>query len=236
MRLSCPSCAASYDVPAAMIPAAGKHVQCSACHTRWFAHGPADRVQPVLTEDQIIARLETRSARPRLVSAPFRDAQSDASGAEEPAAPAGPAENPAPGPATKADPATSASQDARPAAPRSAERGAAAKTKPGEGAAPSAAILRPRVPAEAGDGAPVPPRQNPARPAEAPRSGGGRFAAGFLASLALFALAVAAYVEAEALAERMPGAAPYLRDYVEAVDAARARAEIRLAPVRAAIG
>ena len=36
MRLTCPNCGAEYDVADGMVPAAGRHVQCTACHTRWF--------------------------------------------------------------------------------------------------------------------------------------------------------------------------------------------------------
>ncbi|MER2507411.1 MAG: zinc-ribbon domain-containing protein, partial [Amaricoccus sp.] len=61
MRLTCPNCGAEYEVPEGQIPAGGKHVQCTACHTRWFARA----AQAALSEDQILARLETRGARPR---------------------------------------------------------------------------------------------------------------------------------------------------------------------------
>jgi len=59
MRLSCPNCDAEYDIPDGMVPAAGRHVQCTACHTRWFARGAAAAAP---TEDQIVHRLETRPA------------------------------------------------------------------------------------------------------------------------------------------------------------------------------
>ncbi len=54
MRLTCPNCGAEYEAPAEMIPGTGRHVQCSACHTRWFT-------RPMLSEDQILQRLENRS-------------------------------------------------------------------------------------------------------------------------------------------------------------------------------
>lgn len=54
MRLTCPSCGAEYEAPADLIPGTGRHVQCSACHTRWFT-------RPMLSEDQILQRLENRS-------------------------------------------------------------------------------------------------------------------------------------------------------------------------------
>ena len=66
MRLTCPNCGAEYDVSDGMVPSAGRHVQCTACHTRWFVRG----VPGVgLTEDQILRRLETWSPGPRPVPA-----------------------------------------------------------------------------------------------------------------------------------------------------------------------
>jgi predicted Zn finger-like uncharacterized protein len=85
MRLTCPTCETAYEVPAGQIPDEGRHVQCSACHTRWFAHRP---VEPEPSEDQIIYRLETRSA---------RHARPEAS-ATVPDAAAEPAPRPAPTP------------------------------------------------------------------------------------------------------------------------------------------
>ncbi|MFW5641867.1 MAG: zinc-ribbon domain-containing protein [Roseicyclus sp.] len=39
MRLTCPTCGAQYEVQDAMIPPAGRDVQCSACSTTWFQPG-----------------------------------------------------------------------------------------------------------------------------------------------------------------------------------------------------
>ena len=64
MRLTCPNCGVEYEVPEAQV-ASGRHVQCTACHTRWFAR-PVP--QPALSEDQILSRLE--SWRPRPVPVP----------------------------------------------------------------------------------------------------------------------------------------------------------------------
>ena len=65
MRLTCPNCGAEYDIPEGMLPPAGRHAQCSACHTRWFVRGPA---REAVSEDQILSRLE--SWRPRPVAVP----------------------------------------------------------------------------------------------------------------------------------------------------------------------
>lgn len=61
MRLSCPNCGTEYDIPDGMVPAAGRHVQCTSCHTRWFAKAQAAKS---LSEDEILARLQMRDARP----------------------------------------------------------------------------------------------------------------------------------------------------------------------------
>lgn len=53
MRLICPNCDAQYEVDAALIPAAGRDVQCSNCGTTWFQEPqetirltPGERVEP----------------------------------------------------------------------------------------------------------------------------------------------------------------------------------------------
>ncbi|WP_290753681.1 zinc-ribbon domain-containing protein, partial [Amaricoccus sp.] len=80
MRLTCPTCAAAYELPDDQLPAGGSHVQCSSCHTRWFARARPAEVEPP-SEEEIIARLATR-ARP----APS-DAPPDTPPARDPAAP-----------------------------------------------------------------------------------------------------------------------------------------------------
>jgi predicted Zn finger-like uncharacterized protein len=67
MRLTCPTCGAEYEAFDGMIPAAGRHVQCTACHTRWFVHAPQ---RQKVSEEQILTRLE---ARPRPVLVPVAD-------------------------------------------------------------------------------------------------------------------------------------------------------------------
>ena len=61
MRLTCPNCGADYDIPEGMVPAAGRHVQCSTCHTRWFVRGTA---RAPASEEQILTRLENWRPRP----------------------------------------------------------------------------------------------------------------------------------------------------------------------------
>ncbi len=71
MRLTCPTCETIYEVPSGQLPEGGRHVQCSTCHTRWFARPP---VEPAPSEDQIIYRLETRVSRTAPVVAGTRQA------------------------------------------------------------------------------------------------------------------------------------------------------------------
>lgn len=40
MRLVCPDCGAQYEIDGALIPRAGRDVQCSACGHAWFHHHP----------------------------------------------------------------------------------------------------------------------------------------------------------------------------------------------------
>jgi predicted Zn finger-like uncharacterized protein len=134
MRLSCPSCGAEYEVSDGMVPPAGRHVQCTACHTRWFVRGAQ---RPGLTEDQILRRLETWSPGPRPVpAAPARGA-APAEAAEAVAVPAD----------APSDPPVVVHLPPRPAAPaKPADRPAVARPAPlsaprldlGEPAAPPA--------------------------------------------------------------------------------------------------
>ena len=55
MRLTCPNCGAQYEVPDAVIPVAGRDVQCSNCGTTWFQthpdHAPAASPAPEAEDD-----------------------------------------------------------------------------------------------------------------------------------------------------------------------------------------
>jgi predicted Zn finger-like uncharacterized protein len=105
MRLTCPSCGSEYEVPDGMVPVAGRHVQCTACHTRWFVRGEGGLAR-ALSEDQILDRLETLTARPRLrpVAVPDPEPRPET---PPPAAPAKPADRPSvprPAPVAEAPP------------------------------------------------------------------------------------------------------------------------------------
>lgn len=52
MRLTCPNCGAQYEVQDAVIPEAGRDVQCSNCGTTWFQHHP-DHAPPEPPEPEI---------------------------------------------------------------------------------------------------------------------------------------------------------------------------------------
>ncbi len=84
MRLICPKCGAEYEPPQNMMPSSGRHVQCSDCHTRWFARAESE---PMLTEDEIIARLESRAPNLRVVDEPVAAAWDGAREDEETEAP-----------------------------------------------------------------------------------------------------------------------------------------------------
>ena len=128
MRLTCPNCDAEYEVPDGMMPATGRHVQCTACHTRWFARGSAADAP---SEEQILTRLETRASRPALVAseepaapapaAPVVTLHRTAEPVEPPVSrPAKPAERPAvtrPAPVSASGPAPRLDLDAAPTTP-----------------------------------------------------------------------------------------------------------------------
>jgi predicted Zn finger-like uncharacterized protein len=226
MRLNCPNCGAEYDIPDGMLSAAGRHVQCSACHTRWFARGE-DRPAP--SEEQILSRLENWSPRPRPVLVTGRPATTSTLNAPEPALEpehlgwefepeldepdAAPA--PAPGrPVLVTPPPVTPPRESL--------------AKPGD---------RPSVtqPAAVAGSAPPPrtaPRldlgetaRNPSARADPPRS---RFFRGFVIALVFFLIAFGAYRYGTALAVRVPAAAPALDAYAGMIDDLRDELELRL--------
>jgi hypothetical protein len=187
-----------------MMPAAGRHVQCTACHTRWFARGGAPAAP---TEEQILSRLEARTPPPQ-------PAAPAAGGEGSPAEPAAPAPVAPVVPLRRPVEPVDAAGPARPAKP--AERPAV--TRP---AAVSATRVAPRLDLDA---APAAPAETPAR-----RS---RFGVGLGVALLLFLLALGAYDFRGEIAGQVPDAGPALESYVETVDDLRDRIERRLAPLR----
>jgi len=250
MRLKCPSCAAEYDVAASMIPQEGRHVQCTACHTRWFVHPPQ---LPDPTEDRIIERLESWSSRPRPVAVadPPARGNRDAAGRlpDEDDPDAGEnfvwdsqAEQPEAEPPSTADPAATEPEPV--SGPEEAEVSAApveiaAAMTPGI-AQPQAVANQTEAPAAEATFPPE-PKDRPApttasgKPAlrldlsvdpnaapEQPRPQS-RFAKGLAIALAVFVLALAVYNFHDLILARAPQAAPAIEAYVQVIDDLRQR-------------
>jgi predicted Zn finger-like uncharacterized protein len=226
MLINCPNCGAEYEVAEGMIPPAGRHVQCSSCHTRWFVAG---RARAMLTEEQVLHRLETWSPKP-IPIAP----EAEAPAAPEPEAEAEPDDadpvesadiEPAPEPAPEPTPAAAPVVPIRRAAP----------AKPGE----TPTVARPAVVT----GPPAPVRQAlrleipataPVAPPPAPRS---RFGVGLLLALVLAGLAFVAYLRQVELAAAVPAAAPALTAYGDLVDDLREDVDAELIrPLHDALG
>ncbi len=201
-----------------MIPPEGRHVQCTACHTRWFEK-PAAR--KALTEDEILSRLESRApaSGPRLVAVPAPpppevavDPLEDEADAEE--------EVPLPDDGGKPDPGTEPAPRLVPRLEPEAEPPARAEPAPPVAAGAEGVALTPAAPRTSGrlvldgtgdPGAPLPP--------PAPR----RFGLGFGVALLLAGAALAAYRFADPLADQVPAAGPALRGWEHVVDDLRTR-------------
>lgn len=215
MRLSCPNCGAIYELPEDRLPEGGGHVQCTDCHTRWFARRPpaaAPGERP--NEDEIIARLEARTP-PRAAPAPA------------PGTPGASAETiPFPGPRRpQPDPQSDPQAQSKLQPQPQASPAPAAPAQPGKVAPPQPAAQ------------PTPLRPRPDRPAPAaapglppaPRRRGGL---GFALALALAATAFGLYLGARPLAAQIPAAAPALSAYADQVEALRDGVEAALGPLR----
>jgi predicted Zn finger-like uncharacterized protein len=240
MRLTCPTCGAIYEPPEGLLPSAGGHVQCSACHTRWFFR-PA-RPAPAMTEDQILERLETRHPDLTLV----QDAPDAASNALRPGT-AADADPPPPEDAVAGDTAEAAPTRQRRRLDLTGQEPAevAAAPSPGAGPVPAAAAasgpaspLRPVARAAV----PLPEDEGPRpmhrveigaeRGADGGAEGGSRFALGLALAVLVGAGALGVYSFAGPLAERMPAAAPALEAYAGQVTGLRERIEASLGLLR----
>ena len=220
MRLTCPTCGAEYEIADAMVPADGRHVQCTACHTRWFvrrAAEPAPDASGQAREEEIMQRLEARSHLRAVPAPPAQpvDVPPVPAAAPEPApaepVPPKPAAA-APGPEPVPTPASPVAKPAR-AAPSAPASPRAVPAKPaerpmltGDGLALRPA---PRLDLAAERGTPPPPREAPAP---------SRFGLGFLVAVVLFGLALSTYLWRAELAARVPAAGPALDAYGRAVD------------------
>ena len=206
MILTCPNCDAEYEVADGMVPAAGRHVQCTACHTRWFARGSAEAAP---SEEQILTRLEARPG-PRAASGEPGVASAEAAPEAAPVR----IESSGPAPVVALRPV----EPARPAAPPPLPPAGSDTAAPPRRAAPRL-DLDPPLPAVV-----------PAPPAPA-----GRFGLGLAVALLLFLLALGAYVQRREIAAALPASGPALESYSGAVDGLRDRLEARIAPLRARV-
>ena len=227
MRLTCPNCGAEYEVPDGMVPPAGRHVQCTSCHTRWFVRGGA---RPALSEDQILQRLENRAPRPRPVAVPAAPPEASERAAARETEAVQPVtvlfpeeEELAEVPAPQAPEEVAGPRHADPAKP--AERPTIPQPGPlTEAASPLAPRPSPRLEL----GRRTPPVANDPSP---PR---GRFGRGLFLVLLVFVVALAVYVYRGPLAARLPAAAPALEAYGTQVDHLREAIESRMGKYRGA--
>ncbi len=123
MRLTCPNCAAQYEVPEEVIPAEGRDVQCSNCGETWFQAAAARATEPTTTyADSAAAPQETEAEHtaPAAAKQPSQAAPSTPEPAPKPAAaPVSPTATSAPTAEPEAsDEPTSRPDPAEPAAPQ----------------------------------------------------------------------------------------------------------------------
>lgn len=229
MRVICPNCGATYEPPEGLLPSAGGHVQCSACHTRWFFRPERPPATP--SEDEILARLATRQPDLRVVRDPAPVPPAPEAAEPEPVArmdtrTLGPERVPSQAPAAPQAAVT------RPPVPRVDLTGLA-QTAPlqGDRVATAQSPLRPSARGSVGGDAPGdrPRTRVEIDAAAGRRSGGG---AGFAAALVVAAAAAAVWWYAEPLAARFPVAAPSLAAYADAISGLRDRIETGLGPLR----
>lgn len=214
MRVTCPTCDAHYEIAESMLPAPGRHVQCSACHTRWFVRSEAPKAQE--SEDDIVRRLEARSHL-RAVPSPLPPVLAETVKPEvaeepEPELEEGEAETePASDPGTVG--AGPASEPAAVVPPPPPPPPSAAPAKPAERpmVRSEGVALRPAPRIDLGREtmSPVP------EPAPARGGGAGRW---LLVILVLLAVAAGIYVWRGPLAASVPAAAPALGAYGRAID------------------
>jgi predicted Zn finger-like uncharacterized protein len=193
MRLTCPNCGAEYEVPEGLVPAAGRHVQCTACHRRWFVRGGP---RAILSEDQIIRRLETRVTRPRPVAIPDPEPEPETPQAAE-------------------DPPFVWEGDEAPVAepPPGAAAPAVPQPRPVSATMPEPLAGRPTGLRLDLDPAAMPDAAPPPAPS--------RFGRGLLVALCLFLAALGLYLYAEPIAARVPALAQALQGFAGLVDGLR---------------
>ncbi len=233
MRLVCPNCDAEYEVDAAVIPSAGRDVQCSNCGNAWFQ--PSPTVEAARAEEAALFDAPVEEAAP--AAAPEVTARQR--GLDETVV------------------AVLREEAEREAAARRAEAGQPIETQTELSLTPAPVVpfVNPatqriaRLKGIEAEPRPAPRPQtrremlpaieeiNSTLRATSERrtgesgtvtdslpvrsSGAGGFRSGFVLMLVLAAVALAVYAMAPAIAEQSPRLAPGLAGYVDAVDAAR---------------
>jgi predicted Zn finger-like uncharacterized protein len=211
MQITCPTCGARYEVADGLIAAGGRHVQCSACHARWFERPPAVRPER-LREDEILARLEVRGRGPRLVGRGEGGADRSGTGAAPPAERGG------------RDFVWEAKAGTGSGRTGSEARGHLRLVAAGEdGQAAGGVADRATVAvAPAPEPVPAPPSGSPSAADGAPAAEAGpprRTGWAFSLLLLVVALLAAVYLLAEPIADAVPGIGPALDAFTAAVDA-----------------
>lgn len=72
-RIQCPSCDASYDLPADAIAPEGRKVRCATCKSLWLAHFDAP---PAIDSVQVLPETEAEPANPPRLAKPWYDTMS----------------------------------------------------------------------------------------------------------------------------------------------------------------
>ena len=227
MRLTCPKCAAQYEVPEAAIPAAGREVQCSGCNAVWFqkhpgpvAPAPVDATEPTATAEDPPPGPETAPAPQRQLDPAVADilrAEADRERSARAAEAAG---------AMPAEAAAAPDAGDTPHAPHDTARHPATTAPSQTGGAAPGPAPSPQIedaaaspsPADAARASLAPGAHDDAPPARGARG----FRTGFLLAVAASGTALAVYIFAADVAQLVPAAEQGLARYVEAVDTARA--------------
>ncbi|QIE54766.1 hypothetical protein G5B40_04505 [Pikeienuella piscinae] len=193
MRLTCPSCAAEYEIEPGAIGARGRRVRCASCAKEWFQEAP---VASVAEAAAAVDAARTAAREREMLRASGRETDRDAVLPPEPERPITAPEPPA----IEGEPGEAArSEDARAARNLSEERRLLAMA-PDE----FAASLR------AGEDADHGPRA------------GAAFLAGFATVAVLALILFAIYVKRAEIADLVPSADAPLAAYADLVDQGRA--------------
>lgn len=210
MRLSCPNCNQTYHLPDGALPQAGQHVQCSACHTRWFAKGRAPA--PKLSEEEILANLDARRGGRKLslvagaATAPARDPEeADEDAPFDWVAPSGEPEHAAP--ATRANATEPEAETLRPEAEPPKRAGGRTKADHPTPHERRLDLTRPPEPHRA--------------PLPSARKAPPRFLDGVLLVLVLAFIAGALYAFAAEIARGLPPVAVAVEAYAGAIERIR---------------